>query len=85
MPLADEIREFALERYVGTARAAGHQEVVIRAGDLHNDMGLSNRAPAVCGALGTNLFLDMADVRLLAREGPGQGTNAIFRYRIIYL
>ena len=84
MPLADEIREFALERYVVPARAAGHQEVVIRAGDLHNEMRLSNRAPAVCGAPGTNLFLDMADVRLLAREGPGQGMNAIFRYRIIY-
>ena len=84
MSPADGLREFALERYVNPARAAGHREIVIRAGDLHNAMGLSNRVPAVCGALGTNVFLDMADLRLLARGGPGQGMNATFRFEIVY-
>ena len=83
MPLADRLRERAREHYVNPARAAGHREVVIRAGDLHDGMGLSNRVPAVCGAIGTERFLETARLRLLGRTGTGQGKNALFRDAIL--
>ena len=83
MTLADRIREHGFGHYVNPARVAGEREVEVRAGDVHDDMGLSNRVPAVCDALGTEIFLDTARLRLLARMGPGQGMNAMFRYAIL--
>ena len=83
MTLADRIREHGLEHYVNPARVAGEREVEIRAGDVHDGMGLANRVPAVCGALGTEIFLDMARLRLLERRGPEQGMNAVFRYETL--
>lgn len=83
MTLADRTREHGLEHYVNPVRVAGEREVEVPTGDVHDGMGLSNRVPAVCGALGTEIFLDMARLRLLARTGQGQGMNAMFRYAIL--
>ena len=46
MTLADRIREFVNEHYVQPARKRGNQTFIIRAGDVHDDMGLDSRLPA---------------------------------------
>lgn len=76
MILADRIRQHVIDEYVTPARQAGETEVSVRAGDVHEDMRLDNRMPAVCGALDAAKFYDQARVVLKRRSGPHQGANA---------
>ena len=80
--LADRIRRFAFEYYVSIALARGLMEVEIRAGDVHRAMGLANRMPAVCAALGAP-FAVLHGLRLIDRKGPAQGAGVVFRYQMI--
>jgi PHD/YefM family antitoxin component YafN of YafNO toxin-antitoxin module len=78
--LAARIRGFVYERYVVPARAAGHDEVVVRTGDVHREMGLVSRIPAVCSALGATFEKDYR-VALQSRSGPAIGANVFLRFR----
>jgi mRNA-degrading endonuclease RelE of RelBE toxin-antitoxin system len=80
-PLADRIREFVHRKHVSPARNAGRFEIEIRAGDIHRNMGLRNRMPAVCAALGPK-FEKQYRVRLLCRRGPRAGANVFLRFQI---
>lgn len=80
--LADRIREHIEEHHVRPARAASCQEVTIRAGDVHSEMGLASRMPAVCAALDSRLLADRSRLRLLSRSGPHQGANVFFRFSL---
>ena len=83
MTLADRIRRHALVCHVEPARRAGRTKVVIRAGDVVRDMVLQNRTPAVCSALESRLFLELACAELLERRGPRQSTTTEFHYRLL--
>jgi 5-methylcytosine-specific restriction protein B len=55
MTQADRIRQFVIDRYIEQARALGRSEITVRAGDVHQAMGLANAMPAVCkNACGEN-------------------------------
>ncbi len=54
--LAERIRRYALDHYVEPARLAQERTVTIRAGDVHRNLGLTCRVPAVCSALASTLF-----------------------------
>jgi hypothetical protein len=79
--LADQIRSFVYQRCVLPARAQGRADVEVRAGDVHHDMRLVGRMPAVCSALGAKFERDYG-VQLLDRTGPPQGSNVFFRFRV---
>ena len=81
--LADRIRANARARHIEPARHAGRKTVTLRAGDIARDMGLKNRMPAVCSALGSKLFLREAGLRLVERIGPHQSTTTEFRFKIL--
>ena len=78
MKQADEIREFAYREYIKPARDKSLLEFTIRAGDVHDKMGLINRLPAVCGAIGTRIFERKYGVRLLYRRGVTNGADVYF-------
>jgi hypothetical protein len=82
-PLAEQIREFVYKRLVSPARNAGRLEIEVRAGDVHRSMGLKDRMPAVCSALGPK-FERQCRVKLIDRRGPpsGRGANVFFRFQI---
>lgn len=80
--LAERIRRYALDQYVWPARQAQEQTVTIRVGDLHRELGLISRVPAVCSALKSALFERLAGVILMERTGPIQSTTTQFRYRL---
>jgi hypothetical protein len=80
---ADRIRQFALDQYISPARAEGRAEIVIRAGDIHREMGLSNAMPAVCSAIGSTKFSESARVSLLETKGPTNGANVYFRFGLV--
>lgn len=80
--LADRIRMFARMHFVDPARESGRSEFSIRAGDVHRDMGLANRMPAVCSALRSRQFAADAGVELRGATGPRQGANAVFIFAL---
>jgi hypothetical protein len=45
-------------------------------------MGLNNRLPRVCSALGTTTFERFASVERVGIEGPTNGANAVFTFRL---
>jgi 5-methylcytosine-specific restriction enzyme B len=79
---ADRIRAFAIDRYIAPARLGGQSRIVIRAGDVHRDLGLANAMPAVCSAIGSKLFCTEAGVMLLSRQGPANGANVYFEFAL---
>ena len=58
-------------------------ETVIVAGDVHKDMRLKSRMPAVCAALDAQKFQDEYGVVLSSRAGPKQGSTATWRFSYI--
>lgn len=75
MILADQIRKYVLNSIIEPARRAGNETVTVRAGDVHSAMGLKNRLPAVCAALGATKFVSYAQVRIVKQSGPINGSN----------
>lgn len=80
--LADRIRQHVITRHIVPARDAGETMVRVTSGDVHRDMSLQDRIPAVCSALDTQVFLDMAGVNMEERSGPPQGATTTFAFRI---
>ena len=80
MSQADEIREFVYRTYIMPARDKSRQEVTVRAGDVHDKMGLVDRMPAVCGAVGTKIFERKYGVKLIHRTGVTNGPNVFFTF-----
>jgi 5-methylcytosine-specific restriction protein B len=65
MTQADRIRQAALDVYIAPAHEGGATEVIIRAGDLHQLLGLKNAMPAVCSAVRSSKFEKLACVILV--------------------
>jgi hypothetical protein len=82
MGLADDIRDFAYEKYIKPARQEGVNILTIRAGDIHEEMGLKGKLPSVCGSLGTKKFLNQHNLTMENREGPSCGADVFFTYMI---
>jgi len=74
--LAEQIRSYANKAFIESARRAGRTETVIVAGDVHKDLRLVNRMPAVCGALDARKFQQDYGIVLGNRGGPQQGATA---------
>ena len=82
MSLADQIREYVLNNIIIPARVERKRFVVVRSGEVHKAMNLSSRMPAVCGAIGSNKFLEKAGIKLISRKGPNQGATVEWVFEI---
>jgi 5-methylcytosine-specific restriction enzyme B len=82
MSHADDVRDHCRQKYVDPARRRGDQIIHIRAGDVHNEMGYRNRYPLVCAALGAKVFEDSCRIVRIAVEGPLNGANTTFRFKL---
>lgn len=65
---AQEIRDYVQERYIEPKRKIGQRTLVIRAGDIHDEMGLKNRQPLVCETLKGNIIQEQCNVKLMKEE-----------------
>lgn len=79
---ADRIRLCALNYYVEPARENAAAEVAIRAGDLGRDMGLRDRNPAICSALGSEEFQRCAHVPPPTHTLPNPSSTTVFTYQL---
>ena len=82
MTQADRIRQFALDRYIVPARTRNDVELVIRAGDVHREMGLFSAMPAVCSAIGSRKFEEVSGATFVNRTGPTNGANVYFHFSL---
>ena len=82
MSTADRIRWYVVENYIAPARAAGHEEVRVRLGDIRRNMRLTNPLQSVRSALSTKLLQDQAGVELLEPIHPRAGADTYCRFRI---
>lgn len=82
---SDAIRRHAYEKYVLPVRRRKERLISINVGDVHREMGLSNRVPLVCAALGSKKFLTEHGLRIVSKTGPpsGQSTTVTFLYEIV--
>jgi 5-methylcytosine-specific restriction enzyme B len=80
---ADEIRGHVIRKHFEPARAAEKKELTLCAGDIHKELNLEQRMPAVCSVLGSNRLERVARVKRLKMEGPHNGANALFTYEVL--
>lgn len=79
---ADKIRQHALTNHIAPARKRGDKSVSIKAGDVHNEMGLKDRLPNVCQSLRGGKFQKLADVPPPERKGPYNGATTTFTFQL---
>ncbi len=79
---ADRIRLCARNYYIELARENGEAEVAIRAGDLGHDIGLNDRHPAICSALGSKEFQKLAEVPPPTHTLPNPSSSTVFTYKL---
>ncbi len=81
--IADKVRQYCTEKYIKPARQNNEYIAVIKTGDVHTAMSFSNRLPLVCSAIGANIFEHQNDIRRIAVDGPLNGSNTLFVFRIL--
>lgn len=77
---ADRIRVHVVQHYLVPARSKGATTVVVVAGDVHRAMKLQNAMPAVCSALDSRKFSELASITLTGREGPANSSTVRFTF-----
>lgn len=82
MSLADDVRDHCEVHYINPARTCGQSTVLIRAGDVHADLGYKNRLPLVCSAIGAQIFEQRCRVQRIGVAGPHTGANTTFTFRL---
>lgn len=82
MRQAERILEYVMDRCFCPAKQICGTQLSLRAGDIHKELGLSNRLPSVCSVLGSQNLQRVTQALLVARYGPQQGSNAVFVYDI---
>lgn len=79
---ADRVRACALNYYIAPARERGQRLVSIRAGTLHDEIGLSQNWANVCQALAGQKFQELARVEAPIQDGPEASTSTTFTYQL---
>jgi hypothetical protein len=79
---ADMVRDYCKREYIERARARGQTTVRIRAGDVQTALGLKDRIPLICSALGANIFEESLGLERISIEGPLNGSNTTFIFRL---
>jgi hypothetical protein len=80
--LADQIRRWVIDEVFEPARQRGLGKVIVMAGVVHKKMGLRNRLPAVCAALGSDLLVQRASVKRISVDGPSNGARTAFTFEL---
>ena len=81
--MADRITNHVTEKYVKPARARGDAVFWVKAKDVHEALGLVNSYPTVCSKLGSNAFQNATRSQRIAVDGPTNGANSFWVYRLL--
>ena len=83
--LAEVVRQEVIDHWFAPARNRGEREVTVVSGDVHKQLGLQNRHPAVCSALTyrRDEFAQRANVELIRVVGKNPSNTTEFVYRLL--
>lgn len=81
--LSDAIRQHVLDTYVFPTRERGGRSISLRSGEIHKQLGLSERLPQVCSAIDARRFEIEANVRLVDRQGPPVSPSVTWRFELM--
>ena len=79
MSQADEIRKHILEKYIEPARKRGLTQIIIKAGDIDNEMKLGS-APNVNNVLGGKELQRMCAIKLIKKSGSVASATGKYTY-----
>ncbi|EMR74532.1 hypothetical protein MBGDF03_01183 [Thermoplasmatales archaeon SCGC AB-540-F20] len=84
MKKVEKVRNYVFDNYIDPARENGEVEITVRAGDVGDSLGLSDRMPLVCTAL-TRKIDEMYNLKIVNIQGPPskQGRNLFVTYRLL--
>ena len=71
---AQKIRDYVQENYMEPARKRGVDDATIRAGDVHDGMGLHNSQPLVCDTLRGKKIQRQCNIKLI-KERRGENVT----------
>ncbi len=74
----DDIRDY-IQDQKRIAKMAGKSEIVLRSGDVHNELGLKQRHPQVCNAM--RYCMNPGDI-ILYQPPKGNGTTLRIQYKL---
>jgi hypothetical protein len=80
---AGRVRQYCAETYIEPARRKKEYEVSIRTGDVHTALKFTNRLLLICSAIGANIFETESRIKRIAVDGPLNGANTLFVFRIL--
>jgi len=84
MSSANDIRNYCIEHYINSARINNIKNIIIRAGNVHNEMNYKDRMPLICSTLGSLKFEKEANIKRISITGPSNGANTLFEYDILF-
>jgi len=70
MRQADRMLQHVVSDHFVPAGKAATPTIEVRAGDLHRELNLRNRMPAVCSVLGSERLQRLTRTQLVERRGP---------------
>lgn len=80
---AREIGAYVSKVFIEPARRAGRDETSLTAGDVHKDLRLQNRMPAVCSTTDSKEFQDHFGLVLRQRTGPPQRATVTWFFSLL--
>lgn len=81
--LNDRIRDYVNRVYIEPARSRKLAAVTLIAGDIHRELELENRMPAVCSAIDAKKFAERYRVKLSRRLGPKQSSTVAWQFGVL--
>ncbi len=81
-PDAQDIRRHTFERFIRPARSRNEPLVIVRAGDIAAQLGMTTNYPQICGAIGATTFETEFRVRRVYLHGPINGANTYFVFDV---
>ncbi len=83
MSYSDNVRHYCKVTYIDPAREQGEKIVKIRSGDVHKALHYKNRYPLICSAIGSNRFEELCNVKRISVDGPLNGVNTLFTFKLL--
>ena len=74
----NDIKQY-IEEQKRLAKVSGRKELILRSGDIHNDLGLTHRHPLVCNAM--RQCMNSGDI-ILYQPPKGNGTTLRIEYKL---
>ncbi|WP_338098348.1 Swt1 family HEPN domain-containing protein [Methanolapillus ohkumae] len=87
MSKPDNIRFYIYQNHFRPAKMKGQNKVIIRAGDIHSEMGLKSDIPAVCSAMKTRIdqLYDVEILDIIPKTGNSTGLTVKYDLRNLYM